>query len=285
MDHPTPAGAQHRGPPQRHPASAPGYGRALVAGILADPGEPVPAPEPDTGLVSIVWLGQLMFAMQLAAGRDPRDPALIGGEHRGAELGRAFLSSGVVEVCCDYCAGLLVVEVGAAIARLMRAWHGDRAPHMWEMLTEAIIPGLRHVPAGPLANGNMTEDDLAGPGRARLWATGRTPSGRGSPPRRGPSRTAGPRRGAAAPTITPATGCTRASPGASCASARNSAGWAGSRGGCTAGSCATRPLHPWTWGWSRRPGQTATADRDGRTARPPVIRYPPSGPGGLLLPG
>jgi hypothetical protein len=93
-----------------------------------------------------VFLGQLMFALNLANGRDPRNQELVDGETRGQKLARAFLSNATVEVCCDYCGGLMVQAIANGVATMMRQIHGTDAENAWEAFTRAIVPRPQAAP-------------------------------------------------------------------------------------------------------------------------------------------
>jgi hypothetical protein len=110
----------------------------LGGGPFREP--PAELEEPGVPESASVFLGQLMFALNLANGRDPRDHELLEGENRGQKLARAFMSRATVEVCCDYCGGLMVQAIANAIAAMMRQIHGNDAAPAWDGFMKAIIP-------------------------------------------------------------------------------------------------------------------------------------------------
>jgi hypothetical protein len=87
-----------------------------------------------------VFLTQLLFMLNLANGKDPRNRELLAGESRGYELARQYVASPTLEVCCDYCGGLMVQAIANAVASMMKLMHGTDAAAIWDALTTAIIP-------------------------------------------------------------------------------------------------------------------------------------------------
>jgi hypothetical protein len=95
-----------------------------------------------------VFLTQLLFMLNLANGKDPRNRELLTGESRGYELARQYVASPTLEVCCDYCGGLMVQAIANAVASMMKMMHGTDAATIWDALTTAIIP--RQQAPGPI---------------------------------------------------------------------------------------------------------------------------------------
>lgn len=87
-----------------------------------------------------VFLAQLLFMLNLANGKDPRNPELLTGDSRGQELARQYIANPTVEVCCDFCGGLMVQAIANAVASMMKMMHGTDAAAAWEAFTGAIIP-------------------------------------------------------------------------------------------------------------------------------------------------
>jgi hypothetical protein len=90
-----------------------------------------------------VFLTQLLFMLNLANGKDPRNRELLTGDSRGYELARQYVASPTLEVCCDYCGGLMVQAIANAVASMMKMMHGTDAAAIWDALTTAIIPRPR----------------------------------------------------------------------------------------------------------------------------------------------
>src|SRR5581483_8127299 len=79
--------------------------------------EPLPAAEhydQDRAESGSVFLAQLLYAVRLANGLDPRSTLPAAGG-RGADLARQFVLGEVVQVCCPYC-GILMMQ---AVAHLI----------------------------------------------------------------------------------------------------------------------------------------------------------------------
>jgi len=139
-----------RPPAPPHLADGARHASYLVTAILA--GERV-MPVPESGehaMAGATFLGQLMFAMQLGNGTDPRQARqLLAAEGRGAELARGFLAAGSVEICCDYCGSLMLLSLAAAAAGLVGELHGPgRGLGAWQALAGALMPP-GYPPAGP----------------------------------------------------------------------------------------------------------------------------------------
>jgi hypothetical protein len=135
-----------RAPVPPHLADGARHASYLVTAILAEE-RVMPMPESgEHAMAGATFLGQLMFAMQLANGGDPRQARqLLAGDGRGAELAHAFLAAGTVEICCDYCGSLMLLSLAAAAAALLTGLHGPgRAEQAWQALAAALMP-----PAGP----------------------------------------------------------------------------------------------------------------------------------------
>jgi len=115
-------------------------GRAAVAGALGAgiPGFVVPG-DADESMAAAGFVAHLMFTVQLANGMHPRSCTdFVLDETRGGDLARGFLTAGTVEICCDYCAGLMVASLTMAASQQMRALHGDQAAYQWEALWLAL---------------------------------------------------------------------------------------------------------------------------------------------------
>lgn len=117
-----------------------GHGRASVTAILAEaPFRPGPIGA-EHALAACNFLANVMFTAQIANGLHPRSAAdFAAGEDRGSVLARAFLAEATVEVCCDYCGGLMATAMAAAAAGQMKAIHGRLAADQWAALTFALI--------------------------------------------------------------------------------------------------------------------------------------------------
>lgn len=87
-----------------------------------------------------VFLTQLLFMLNLANGKDPRNRELLAGDSRGYQLARQYVASPTLEVCCDYCGGLMVQAIANAVASMMKMMHGENAAASWTAFTTAIIP-------------------------------------------------------------------------------------------------------------------------------------------------
>jgi hypothetical protein len=112
-------------------------GRAAVLAVLS--GEPVPLLDGEHAMTAANFLGYVMFTVQIANGLHPRASTdFLPGQDRGSALGRAFLASGTVEVCCDYCGQLMTEALAGAAATQMRAMHGPQAGEQWAALAYAL---------------------------------------------------------------------------------------------------------------------------------------------------
>lgn len=140
-DAPSPAPVPAGPPPYLAPGAR--YAAGLVAAVLEHAEQLPPPPPSEVIMAGCTWLGQLMFAVQLGGGADPRAARelLIGGD-RGADLARQFLSAGSVEVCCEYCGALMAASLAGAAGQQLAALHGPaEAPRAWQALTAVILPG------------------------------------------------------------------------------------------------------------------------------------------------
>lgn len=127
------------------------YGSGLVTAILA--GEAVPDPE-ETGAMAptaATFLAHVLFLTRIAAGDDPhQSAALLAGNDRGTELARRFLGAGTVQVCCDYCEGMMTGALARAAAVQMIGLHGEAiAVAAWAQLERAILPPPPEPPVLP----------------------------------------------------------------------------------------------------------------------------------------
>jgi len=112
-------------------------GRAAVTAGLT--GEPYPLLGEDQAMITANFLGYVMFTVQIANGLHPRTcDDFVPGTDRGGELARGFLTSGTVEVCCDYCGQLMAEALAGAAAAQMRAIHGPQARDQWDALMYAL---------------------------------------------------------------------------------------------------------------------------------------------------
>ncbi len=102
--------------------------------------EPLPAAEhydQDRAESGSVFLAQLLYAVRLANGLDPRSTLPAAGG-RGADLARQFVLGEVVQVCCPYCGILMMQAVAHLIADQMERMHAGSAAAAWQGLTAAI---------------------------------------------------------------------------------------------------------------------------------------------------
>lgn len=102
--------------------------------------EPLPAAEhydQDRAESGSVFLAQLLYAIRLANGTDPRSMLPAPGG-RGAELARQFILGDVVQVCCPYCGILMMQAVAHLVADRMEHMHAAGAPAKWQGLTAAL---------------------------------------------------------------------------------------------------------------------------------------------------
>lgn len=132
-------------PPSPYPYLADGsrYADRLVRLILADGDVPEPGDgDGDLAMSAATFLAHMLFLAQMASGADPhRASALLQEKGRGPDLARRFLGAGTVEICCDYCGGLMVTALAAATAGQLGQLHGSaEAPRHWDALAAAIIP-------------------------------------------------------------------------------------------------------------------------------------------------
>lgn len=128
-----------RAPIPAYMAEGARHGRLAVASVL---GGAVPSlvPGADQALAAANFLANVMFTVQIACGLHPRSSVdFVPDDDRGGELARGFLTAGTVEICCDYCAGLMTGSMAAAAARQMTAVHGEQAATTaWEALSAAL---------------------------------------------------------------------------------------------------------------------------------------------------
>lgn len=102
-------------------------------------GEPCPPLDSEQAMAAANFLGYTMFTVQIANGLHPRTcDDFVAGEDRGSELARGFLTSGTIEICCDYCGYLMAAGMAAAAAAQMRAIHGPQAAEQWQALMYAL---------------------------------------------------------------------------------------------------------------------------------------------------
>jgi hypothetical protein len=121
-------------------------GQLAVASVLAG-ATPGLVPGADQAMASANFLANVMFTVQIANGLHPRSSVdFVPGEDRGDELARGFITAGTIEICCDYCAGLMAGSLAAAAGRQMTAVHGDQAGPQWQALAIAMTGPA----AGPL---------------------------------------------------------------------------------------------------------------------------------------
>jgi hypothetical protein len=129
-------------PPPPYLAGGSRWAGDLVAAVLA--GDPVPDPKDgdgDMAMTGATFLAHVLFTTQVATGADPHQArALLGDQGRGPELARRFLGAGTVQVCCDYCGGLMVAALAAAAAGQMSSLHGELAPAAWAPQAHPIMP-------------------------------------------------------------------------------------------------------------------------------------------------
>jgi hypothetical protein len=111
-------------------------------------GEPPAIPDgpgEDRAENGVVFLGQLLFAVRLANGINPRADTLP-GTGRGTELARQFLANGQVEVCCSHCGSLMLHSVAQVMAALMERLHDRAAISHWQALAAAVgLPDMQHL--------------------------------------------------------------------------------------------------------------------------------------------
>ena len=113
-------------------------GQLAVASVLAGT-TPGLIPGADQAMAAANFLANVMFTVQIANGLHPRAAVdFVPDESRGGELARGFITAGTVEICCDYCGGLMAGSLAAAAARQMNAVHADQAARQWEALAAAI---------------------------------------------------------------------------------------------------------------------------------------------------